>query len=97
MPSREPGAELGHYRIVRSLGRGGMSQVYLARDRKLQRDVAIKVLTDPAGGRSDSRERLLREAQAVAALDHHRPRTAGASRSREMGPRRRRGAAIVYA
>ena len=70
MASTEPGAELGHYRIVRLLGSGGMGDVYLARDLTLERDVAIKLL--PADGRDhdDTRGHLLREAQAAAALDH---------------------------
>ena len=70
MASSEPGTELGHYRIVRLLGSGGMGDVYLARDLTLERDVAIKLL--PADGRDhdDTRGHLLREAQAAAALDH---------------------------
>ena len=70
MASSEPGTELGHYRIVRLLGSGGMGDVYLAHDLTLERDVAIKLL--PADGRDhdDSRGQLLREAQAAAALDH---------------------------
>jgi serine/threonine protein kinase len=70
MPSSEPGSELGHYRIVRLLGRGGMGNVYLARDLTLERDVAIKILPAGRGDPDDTRKRLLREAQAAAALDH---------------------------
>ena len=70
MPSSEPGAELGHYRIVRLLGHGGMGDVYLARDLTLERDVAIKFLQAEGGAPDASRDRLLREAQAAAALDH---------------------------
>ena len=70
MASWEPGAELGHYRIVRLLGRGGMGDVYLARDLTLERDVAIKVLPAARGDHDDTRKQLLREAQTVAALDH---------------------------
>lgn len=64
----ESGTRLSHYRIVRTLGIGGMGTVYLAFDQQLNRDVAIKVLkrqTDPR-----ARSRLLREARAAAALDH---------------------------
>ncbi len=67
MPSSGLGAELGHYRIIRELGRGGMGVVYLARDQRLERHVAIKVL---AADRGDTRPRLLREARAIAAIDH---------------------------
>jgi serine/threonine protein kinase len=60
----------GHYRVVRKLGSGGMGDVYLAHDSTLERPVAIKLIagsqTDTEGGR----RRLLREAQAAAALDH---------------------------
>jgi serine/threonine protein kinase len=64
-----PPATLGHYQIVRLLGKGGMGEVYLARDTKLGRDVAIKVL--PADLASpDDLERFAREARAVAALNH---------------------------
>ena len=70
MASWVPGAELGHYRIVRLLGRGGMGDVYLARDLTLERDVAIKLLAADRGDPDDARKRLLREGQAVAALDH---------------------------
>ena len=69
------GDGLGHYTIVRPLGRGGMGVVYLAHDTTLNRDVALKVLpvSGPAGLSEDSAsrlERFRREAQAVAALNH---------------------------
>jgi TolB-like protein/tetratricopeptide (TPR) repeat protein/predicted Ser/Thr protein kinase len=61
---------LGHYTIVSLLGAGGMGEVYLADDPRLGRRVAIKVL--PAGDSRDdeAKRRMLREARAVAALDH---------------------------
>ena len=66
MASSEPGSELGHYRIVRLLGSGGMGDVYLARDLRLERDVAIKLLPADGGDYGDTRKRLLHEAQAAA-------------------------------
>ena len=64
------GARLGAYEIVSSLGAGGMGEVYRARDGKLGRDVAIKVLPDALVADPVSRARFEREAQAVAALSH---------------------------
>ncbi|MDO9693706.1 MAG: protein kinase [Candidatus Latescibacteria bacterium] len=64
------GKMLAHYEIRASLGRGGMGEVYLARDTRLGRDVALKLL--PVEMRADAgrRARFEREAQAVAALNH---------------------------
>jgi serine/threonine protein kinase/formylglycine-generating enzyme required for sulfatase activity len=64
------GTQLGHYKILSPLGAGGMGEVYLAEDTKLNRRVAIKIL--PAGSlESDTaNRRLLREAQSAARLDH---------------------------
>ncbi len=70
MASSEPGSELGHYRIVRLLGSGGMGDVYLARDQRLERDVAIKLLPSAGGDYGDTRKRVLHEAQAAAGVDH---------------------------
>ena len=75
-------ASLGHYRIVRAIGAGGMGDVYLAEDTKLGRQVALKVLTHSDGSdrnerrrlgsssRAERRQRFEREARAVAALNH---------------------------
>ncbi|HXT68264.1 MAG TPA: protein kinase [Vicinamibacterales bacterium] len=64
------GARLGPYEIVAPIGAGGMGEVYRARDTRLDRSVAIKVLRDWAGRDSEHRERFKREAQIVASLDH---------------------------
>ena len=61
---------LGHYRIIRPLGRGGMGEVFLAHDTTLDRQVALKRLPDAVAGRPDRRTRFEREAKALAALDH---------------------------
>ncbi len=65
-----PGATLGPYEIVSLLGRGGMGEVYRARDPRLGREVAIKVLADGFAGDAERRTRFEREARAVAALAH---------------------------
>ena len=66
----EPGARLGPYEILAAIGAGGMGEVYRARDPRLGREVAIKVL--PAGAVDDPerRARFEREAKSVAALNH---------------------------
>ena len=61
---------LNHYRVLRTLGSGGMGEVDLAEDTKLHRNVAIKVLLENAPEDRDRRERFGREARAVAALSH---------------------------
>jgi serine/threonine-protein kinase len=61
---------IGHYRIIRKLGAGGMGEVYLALDTKLDRQVAIKVLLPASLADETLKKRLLKEAQAVAKLDH---------------------------
>jgi tetratricopeptide (TPR) repeat protein len=63
------GAQLGHYRVSRLIGSGGMGEVYLAHDTVLGRDVAIKFLS-AAETAERLRDRLLQEARAVASLDH---------------------------
>ena len=65
-----PGFRLGTYEILASLGAGGMGEVYRARDAKLGRDVAIKVLPERVAADPDTLARFEREARAVASLSH---------------------------
>ncbi|MBI4902669.1 MAG: serine/threonine-protein kinase [Acidobacteria bacterium] len=62
--------EIAHYRILSQIGEGGMGAVYRATDTKLARDVAIKVLPDAYARDPDRLARFLREAQALASLNH---------------------------
>jgi len=66
----DPGSRLGRYEIVAPIGAGGMGEVYRARDPRLGRDVAIKVLPPSATADDDRRRRFEQEARAVAALSH---------------------------
>ena len=65
-----PGTRLGPYEILSAIGAGGMGEVYRARDTRLQRDVAIKILPAALAGDASFRERFEREARPVAALNH---------------------------
>ena len=65
-----PGQRLGAYEVLGSLGKGGMGEVYRARDTKLQREVAIKVLPESLATDRDRLARFEREAQLLAALNH---------------------------
>jgi serine/threonine protein kinase len=64
------GARLGPYEVVAAIGAGGMGEVYRARDTRLQRDVAIKVLPDLFAADPERLARFEREAQVLASLNH---------------------------
>jgi len=64
------GQTLAHYKILEKIGSGGMGDVYLAEDTKLDRKVALKVLPPEMAESEERRARFKREAKAIAALDH---------------------------
>jgi len=64
------GTRLGPYEIVAALGAGGMGEVYKARDTRLDRTVAIKILPEALAADPQFRDRFDREARAISQLDH---------------------------
>src|ERR1700741_3957809 len=64
------GTRLGPYEIVAAIGAGGMGEVYRARDTKLNRDVALKVLPDAVAADAERLARVRREAHLLASLNH---------------------------
>ena len=68
--SLQPGARLSAYEILGLIGSGGMGQVYRARDSKLNRDIALKVLPEEVALEADRLARFKREAQVLASLNH---------------------------
>ena len=66
----ESGTQLGHYTISSLIGKGGMGEVYQAKDEKLGRQVAIKVLPEEFARDSERVSRFRREAQLLASLNH---------------------------
>ena len=64
------GQTLAHYKILDALGKGGMGEVYLAEDTRLDRQVAIKVLPDAVRSDPERLARFRREAKAAASLNH---------------------------
>jgi serine/threonine protein kinase/tetratricopeptide (TPR) repeat protein len=65
-----PGQKLAHYEVLGTLGAGGMGEVFRARDTRLGRDVAVKVLPDAVASHPERLARFEREARTVAALNH---------------------------
>src|SRR5262245_11497727 len=65
-----PGTKIGCYEVVTVIGAGGMGEVFRARDTKLGRDVALKVLPDAFAADADRVARFQREAQLLASLNH---------------------------
>ena len=68
--SLSPGQKIGSYEVVSLLGAGGMGEVYRARDTRLKRDVAIKVLPDDVAADQERLARFQREAEVLASLNH---------------------------
>ncbi|HEV2289872.1 MAG TPA: protein kinase, partial [Candidatus Acidoferrales bacterium] len=66
----QPGMRLGPYEIGAPLGAGGMGEVYRARDTRLGRDVAIKILPQHLTQNTEAKQRFEREARAVSSLNH---------------------------
>jgi serine/threonine protein kinase len=64
------GKKLGRYEVRSKLGEGGMGEVYLAQDTKLDRKVALKILPAEVASNRDRMERFIREAKSAAALSH---------------------------
>src|SRR5213595_385297 len=64
------GTKLGRYEIVSKIGAGGMGEVYLAQDTKLDRKVALKILPAELAANRERMERFVREAKSAAALNH---------------------------
>ena len=68
--SVSPGSRLGPDEVIAPLGSGGMGEVFRARDTRLEREVAIKVLPGSVADDPERRARFEREAKAIAALSH---------------------------
>ena len=65
-----PGARLGRYEIRSKIGEGGMGEVYLAQDSKLDRPVALKILPEELADNQDRMRRFMQEAKAASSLNH---------------------------
>src|SRR6187402_2947588 len=66
----DAGLKLGRYEIRSQLGAGGMGEVYLAQDTRLDRKVALKILPDEVAADPDRMERFVQEARAASGLNH---------------------------
>ena len=66
----QPGSKLAHYEVVSALGKGGMGEVWRARDSKLGREVAIKTLPEEFAKDEERLARFEREAKLLASLNH---------------------------
>ncbi len=64
------GKTISHYKVLEKKGQGGMGEVYLAEDSRLDRKVALKILPQHLSERAELRERFEREARAVSNLNH---------------------------
>src|SRR6266496_3584327 len=64
------GQMVGHYRVLEQIGAGGMGEVFRARDERLGRDVALKLICPASSGNADRLRRFELEARAAAALNH---------------------------
>ena|SRR6185436_16266000 len=64
------GTSIGHYKILSSIGAGGMGEVYRAKDTLLKRDVALKVLPEALANDPERLTRITREAELLASLNH---------------------------
>src|SRR4030088_817066 len=64
------GQVVGHYRVLERIGAGGMGEVFRARDERLARDVALKLIQPTSTGKRDHLRRFEQEARAAAALSH---------------------------
>ncbi len=87
-----PGSRLGPYEVTALIGSGGMGEVYRARDTKLDRDVALKVLPDLFADDPERLARFQREARVLASLNH--PNIAGIYGLEESGPSTGSGQAV---
>jgi serine/threonine-protein kinase len=88
-----PGTHLGDYEVIAPIGAGAMGEIYRARDTKLHRDVALKVLPDRFAADPDRLARFKREAQLLAALNH--PNIAAIYGFEECGPAARPGETVL--